>query len=208
MYKRFHLYPLGQPRISSLKVNENDDYSLLHATSRPWRYQRVLHAGCLSERRLSEHAGELQMFLQGRFGVRKEPMCDWWVTGLPVFFFFLLFFSFFFFFFGYLCFLWLSTWMICHFSCQNVILIPKWNLSSVRDRVSKWPGSVLPVSVWVQGLRASSAHAPHPGGVLLHCGQSLGTQLWKMSSGGHRWVDGDEEEQLQAEKKKMDILLS
>lgn len=47
----------------------------------PWRYQRVLDAGRLSERRLSQHTGQLQMFLQGRFHAGKKSMC-WWVRDL------------------------------------------------------------------------------------------------------------------------------
>lgn len=56
-------------------------------------------------------------------------------------------------------------------------------------RVSGWARSLLPDGVWVQGLRACAAQIPHPGHVLLHGGQSLGPQLWTMSSGGHRWVE-------------------
>lgn len=98
--------------------------------------------------------------------------------------------------------------IVITFSFQNGILIPKWNplVSSVRFRISSWARPVLPDRVRVQGLRACAAHPYHPGHVLLHGGQSLGTQLWKMSTGGHRWVDGDGEERLQAEKK--DIKLS
>ena len=74
---------------------------------------------------------------------------------------------------------------------RHWIVLPETNpavFPHVRVRFSSWAGSVLPDSVWVQGLRASAAHLSHPGDMLLHSGQSLGTQLWKMSSGGHRWV--------------------
>lgn len=174
VFSHFHIFLLLKLHFSC-----DNKITFLHPTSRPWRYQRVLHAGCLSERRLSEHTRQLQMFLQGRFGVGQESMC-WCVSGFS---------------------------LECYY-----IFIPKWDShsqmkpSSARFRVSSWARSVLPDRVRVQGLRACAAHPYHPGNVLLHGGQSLGTQLWKMSSGGHRWVDGDREEQLQAEKK--DIKLS
>lgn len=162
----YHFLNIGYIKITFL---------FLHTTSWPRRYQRVLHAGRLSEWRLSEHAGQLQMFLQGWLGVGEESMC-WWVIRF------------------------LSSYQLQLYYILFHNWIPKWNPVVSFVRVSRWAGSVLPDSVWGQGLRAPADDPPQPALVLLHGGQSLGPQLWKMSSGGHRWVNGDLEEQLQAEK--------
>lgn len=61
-----------------------------------------------------------------------------------------------------------------------------WSRSPVSSRT--WP--VLPHGVQRPRLRAATVRQPHTGGVLLHSGQSLGAQLWAMSSAGNGWAGG------------------
>lgn len=84
-----------------------------------------------------------------------------------------------------------GTYLVFHIRHNRCT--PKWNpvVSSVRVWGSSRAGRMLPDSVWEQGMQAWAAHLSHQGDVLLHGGKSLGTQLWTVSSGGHRWVNRD-----------------
>lgn len=135
--------------------------------SRRCRHQWVHHPGHLPERGLSEHTGQLQVLLQGRFSAGAEPLCGC-VPPLPLLLAQLL--------------LFLKDSLGSSYSSTLLL----WSRSRVSSRIRP----VLPYGDQRPGLRAAAVGQPHPGGVLLHGGQSLGPQLWAMSTAGHRWVMG------------------